>query len=1501
MAWDDQTLREEIEAALGWVDQGEDFAVYWRLSRALFLVQPRVSGEGGEWDVLQSRLQQALRGYTVFGTAERREDRRAYAALVFDEVRKRFDGLIGDVVKERVDALHEMAEVQSELSALQWWLEGAGGLENAWLAEGVADLTWVEYEIERLTVALSAEETEGRLDAGVQASDALRQASQELPGQVRERLRQQVAPLRQEAALARGELLSFELKTFLDASEKDLQSSEQAQRQRQGYTGKMKAFDPEATSKAAEQAAEGQSGEAVLVLGLEAAQADAEQIALRTALLRDLSRVWRSLLEGESLRLSLVRQSCREGGSENVRAQVLAVDARIGSLRQRMRQLIAEVETAVFRVWFPDQLQLVLDHLDERLAEVDDIPLAEAAQVLELSELRAMWLLEILQPLQEKRFRPATRYDRMVQQTERLWRRIRAEAQERHVQFRLETTLGRPFVARAENITLVLIFVVLFLLVLEWQIKLSPGWHLALMWVDTAICGWFLTEFFTKLSFAKRRGLYFGRHFVIDFLPSLPFGFAFWLIQPHAQVAHLSAMRTARLLRAQRIARYIRFLRPLVRIFRLATFLVRAMDRLLRKFEPIFNRNILLFPRDEEQPVQGALHEVGQDIQILRDRARKRMRMWLEKVAMGERLPFLRGRLESSRRCIGRFGGSNRVRRYGTAHGGGEITLERLIREMTSMDAVRVEENLGASFVRNAYRILRYLCAPGVRHLPILRSFATGIRELDPAAAVAWVIQRIGRRLERIQGAIHWIGDWFGMVTGPQILDRVGMALINATMRPTTRLLMFGFLFLLVSLLLQGFQIQALHGLALFLGRFLGASIVVLGLLSLIPLAMGYWFRMLAGGETDLHTKVYEAQFIGRLKQMKRQRRDKDLLTLSRRVLHPEDVLRDRSIPTVSAQLKELWGQMDEIEQMAYAQRGASPLLASGSSTSETHQSTRWMEREQMLLLYEDYLEGTPLHRSDIKTTNQLLGNLLMQNLRRHRLRLGLFEQLRVDRLDLSKDRWLLYLGPYLWFAAITESMAQRIAGLIVDFNQRCVPLRELAWCSEAHRQDYETWKARRFALLEGTIFEKEQEPEREKQKKSQRPFLHNEFTALHFLSVQPERDRAIADIFGEEVMRLMKAERKALVREIFGFYPFHRLSKEQRTFNLYQMYQRYGASGRIFLSPVAVVWWLLKGLFWGTRGVFRLVRDILHPPTVKAEHRVGWAGFHVAARKLNRMRKPLYIESMRLRSMLDAEYLGLFLPGRSSSGLEGRGLEADLDFIAAFEEERSFFYTMRQIQEGRLFAFRDLLAEMGWLDEEELAAFLEQIALPLRGRTREVLRALTSAYLVDYHEARTLHEQYRSLYSHLHRAVSSQESSVRQRFSTRWSRWMHALRVLFRRGKDAERQAFDAFLQAKHIQNSDIAKHTERAWEAYLSHRSILRKPLLSLAKADVAGDAHASLQKRFERVIREHRIWSEELLALRTIQSLTQIDIRLYRDLIYQIGEYEQDHAALSSEDDF
>ncbi|MEM1008739.1 MAG: hypothetical protein AAGJ35_07000, partial [Myxococcota bacterium] len=613
-------------------------------------------------------------------------------------------------------------------------------------------------------------------------------------------------------------------------------------------------------------------------LGLDVAD-DAEALNQRTVLLRTLANDWTHWLEAENMRLSLLRQCARYPKSDNTRvvAELEQIEAHIQECQALLTQHLQDVEDRVLRIWFPDHLQLLLDQLDEILAEGDDVSLLESSKVLDVTEQRATWLLGLLEPYCVSKFWPTERFDLMIRQLRRLCRRLRAESQERDLQYRMERRFSKKWVSRAENLTLWLIFVVLGLLIVESRWSLSSATRHALMWVDTAICAWFLFEFGTKFVMVKQRALYFRRHFFIDFLPALPFGFMFWLWQSSFPAVHLSAGRAMKFAQASRITRYIRFLRPLVRIFRVTTFLVRASDRLLRKYEPVFNHNVVIFPRPGELEEEATGNEVGQDIQALRERTRKRMRMWFEGVSFGERMAFLQRHIAEAERCLARFGKPKRTySMLGKGYARTEVSLERLIRMMTTMDSIRAEEFLGRSFIRTAYRILNYLTAPGVRHLPILRRIARGTANLDPASSVAWMIRRIGRRIESLHGLVLWAGDWYGMITGPQMLDRIGMAMVNATLRPARRFLLFGFLFIFVSLLLQAFSISFLQGLSSFLGKFLGASIVLLGVLSLLPLLLGFWFRLIAGETTEWFSKIFEAQFMGRLKQIKNRRRNND-------------------------------------------------------------------------------------------------------------------------------------------------------------------------------------------------------------------------------------------------------------------------------------------------------------------------------------------------------------------------------------------------------------------------------------------------------------------------------------------------------------------------------------------------------------------------------------------------------------------------------------------------
>ncbi len=97
----------------------------------------------------------------------------------------------------------------------------------------------------------------------------------------------------------------------------------------------------------------------------------------------------------------------------------------------------------------------------------------------------------------------------------------------------MQTLFGRRFVAILENTVLVLILVLFALIAAQVVLErtspsgLSVWQHEFFAWTDLAICSVFLFEFALKLSLAPNRMTYFARHFVIDLVASLPFGFVF--------------------------------------------------------------------------------------------------------------------------------------------------------------------------------------------------------------------------------------------------------------------------------------------------------------------------------------------------------------------------------------------------------------------------------------------------------------------------------------------------------------------------------------------------------------------------------------------------------------------------------------------------------------------------------------------------------------------------------------------------------------------------------------------------------------------------------------------------------------------------------------------------------------------------------------------------------------------------------------------------------------
>ena len=183
---------------------------------------------------------------------------------------------------------------------------------------------------------------------------------------------------------------------------------------------------------------------------------------------------------------------------------------------------------------------------------------------------------------------------------------------------RMQTLFGRRFVAILENLVLILILVLFALIAVQVVLErtsssgLSVWQHEFFAWTDLAICSVFLFEFALKLALAPNRMTYFARHFLIDVVASLPFGFVFH------QIA-LGQLRNVGvgtgppsgpfrpLIRIGRIAlRFVRVALPILRLARVPLILLRLSDRLVRRMAGLLNRNIVLFEPLQTQKAESS-------------------------------------------------------------------------------------------------------------------------------------------------------------------------------------------------------------------------------------------------------------------------------------------------------------------------------------------------------------------------------------------------------------------------------------------------------------------------------------------------------------------------------------------------------------------------------------------------------------------------------------------------------------------------------------------------------------------------------------------------------------------------------------------------------------------------------------------------------------------------------------------------------------------------------
>ncbi|MEE9394497.1 MAG: hypothetical protein V3W41_18540 [Planctomycetota bacterium] len=1033
----------------------------------------------------------------------------------------------------------------------------------------------------------------------------------------------------------------------------------------------------------------------------------------------------------------------------------------------------------------------------------------------------------------------------------RLSGRLGDLANDRTMRDRIEGVFGPRLVRAWEIMIFWLIIGVLGLIVADHYRDLDPDGQISwTVWADTAICIILLYDLAVRVFLSPRRGRYFLRHFVTDFLPSLPF----------ALLLNLTSVRALRFLRLVRVAP--RIMQSLFRVFRLLLFVARAMDRLVERNAWLLNRNIVFFTdpvKDEGEHVLDKRMR-GLDTWIRRagsalfndliPEVQSEAAQW-RMAAVEAALPLADG-LEDSP------SGSNRVRA-----GSQEMDVDDVIARLRETDDRQVADVLGMEFARNLNSSLRFFRIPFVRKIPVVRFVLGPSGVPDPLVTTARLSHVLGDSLAFAQRAINWFADLYGTITGAQFLDRLGFQMIKATARPTKRIFAFvaaiGLLWVVVKIVNVG------NFFDVYLDAFinlLDGPIVFLAALCVIPLALGIWFRRIAGQATDFYERVAEAQFLALTEIDKEKRGAQDLVFLADRVLFPEAKVMSGATAEALAEIRaEIAGRPDELAAI-FDKRGIESRV------------------DFVQLFYRDFVDGAWFHHNDTKVANMLLGNLTLENIRRHRIKQSRRRKKQLDRLDIGRGKGGI-TGPYVWFNFITHSVAQETARLIIEYNQHAIPIREVESADIVDRKIYDAWCARRRRLTEARQRGIELRPESAddsapKSSDGTLTFRTTEFNALHFLSDDPMRHARVVKRYGEEIANMLVEDRENLIRRVFGTFPMHELSREKRTFNPYGFYRRFGARGRVFLAPFWLLFFAAKVFRILSRRLLLIVRDVIDPDSRPLETSSGRADFDVAKRKIHRMRRPVVLEAIRLRADFDFEYLGISLPGERSSQNNPHSVAADLERINASEREWEEFRVIKSERQHRIRLLAALLKRAA--QGETFEVWIARVRPSVFGHEKAALRALALALAGDLDGTASLLDAQDRLRDLLTRVKGGTQAAPRRPGVLRsWSK------IGIRRGLKhswrwlANEQADDKGLYRKFV--DAISLHDEALQDALslLAHREDLK----------VSPD-ELVLEKLLASAVQPSS-WSEQIVAVRTVQSLGMLDLMGYEGLIGRLGGYE------------
>lgn len=996
----------------------------------------------------------------------------------------------------------------------------------------------------------------------------------------------------------------------------------------------------------------------------------------------------------------------------------------------------------------------------------------------------------------------------------RLGTRLLRSVREERLRARLDRLIGRRAVRALDNLALLLI--ALMALLLAWELRFAPGPEAAraFAYADAAICALLLADFLFRLCCAGP--WYFRSRALLEFFPLLPYALLF--DEPALGLEGIPFLRFLAFFRIG--SRAATLARPLVSFARLGAFLAGGLDRLVQALRPLLDHEIVI--AGEELPVPPrAAPEPGDPFAEIQARCCHGLRVAFRSLGAGEERRFLAAYawcLGALARAIAAdapaFTAPPPLRRPPAC------SVRELAARLRAADPVRIELLLGARLAADIASALRHFDLPLLRHLPFVRAFARASRMREPSDAVFEAARALAGMLGRAADAVELYADFRGVGTAPQLVDRVASFVVVRARRVAVRFLLLGSLFLLATVIVYIGGLEVMMPLADTLGRYLGIPIVVLGICSAFVFSLALYLKRLAGEAIETWRATAEAQFITMGKEAKQRRDPQNRALLEERVLAEE-----RRI-------------LDAPGGEAWASRAA-----------------------RVEAIYRCWCEGTLLHEGDVKLAEQLLGNVAVQQIRGFCLRESGRDRRRREARSLAV-RCGFFFRPHHCFRLLVDTLAVEIAKLIVEYDRHAVPRRELPSLTPEEREAHARWLAA---------------PEEGRRRRGALPW-HTEFrgcffTAAHFLSPDP---RALAEVereFGPETAARVRADRRSLIRELFGVWPWPPLR-----INPYRAYMQRVRSLRVLFLPVRAAVWAARGL-WGAAmraaGILREIRGgVPDAQVVRNAH----APFSVARRKILRMRRTLLAEAAELAAYADSEYLGVAVPA-----LPARPARTPLAAADELDDElRAMLGRRRRAVEADAARFSRLLATLGWNGGGAAHA-----ARVLAGEDvpdpREAVRACFMTYCLNAGDVKVLvhaEELLREFTGGLRRhAVPERRIPASIRLAGA------RIRAAFSRRR-REARALAARL-APMVPEDDARRRLVPALAA--------AGPELRAAARLATGDPDARMRARergraiLARTARAPGFAGEQLVTVRTLHTLAVLDILHYVQLVADIGEYD------------